>query len=113
MGRWIKTNLLSLIVTIALTALFGWLLSTSDKLKDTYTAHAIENATDITTLKVMDKTHDKTLADRDVVWGKRMDTVELKLDKIITQNAQETATSREMLGELRGIQRGMKENATK
>ena len=89
MGTWIRTNILSLIVTIALTALFGWLLTTSDNLKETYTAHAVENATDIATLKVMDKTHDKNLADRDMVMGKRMDKVELKLDKIITQNAKE------------------------
>ena len=113
MGKWIRTNLLSLIVTIALTALFGWLLTTGDNLKETYTAHAVENATDIATLKAMDKIHDKNLADRDMVCAKRTDKLELKLDKIITQNAKETATSREMLGELRGIQRGMKENATK
>jgi len=107
MLKWLKTNLLPLIVTVALTALFGWLLSTSDKLKDAYMAHAIENATDIAALKESDKKNDKYLTDCNIAWNNRMDKIEGKIDKIITQNAQDTLTSREMLGEIRGLQKGM------
>lgn len=94
MLRWLRCNFFPLLVSVVVTALFGWLLTTGDSLRNAFLVHAVENAREITTLQESVATQQQRITLLEDTIDKRLSRIEDKLDAVLMHLANTKANRR-------------------
>lgn len=86
MMRWLRQNLVTLIISVIITSSFGYIITQTDSLKTNYAAFAISTTKEITVLQEQTQENCKQLDSHKKEADERWLRIEKKIDELIMTN---------------------------
>ena len=106
MIKWLRQNLITLLITVIITSSFGYIITQTDAIKTNYMALAVSTTKEITCVQEKTDNTQKELDEFEKMSEERWCRIETKLDQLLSVNKAGNDNLRKLTFEIKGIANG-------